>query len=215
MLVSLLIFVQLSLNRVDGSRWILLGGYTGYESQPDTKPSDIVDLLTLEDQSQYVDPSKWCSKSLASLPLELDGSTASWVETGKFLASQLGNSSFSTAHHTSGFTGGLVCGGAGRSCWWYFPQTDSWKKGPTMSQARYGAVAVELSGPSAGGNHPGGQVWMTGGRDGSTILQVNRAPSCEILGRLRIDKVYDLTSHRKRKTSRFQVKTFYLILYPD
>ena len=186
MLVSLLILAQLNLNRVDGSRWILLGGYTGSESQPDTKPSDIVDLLTLEQQSQYADPTKWCSKSLASLPLELDGSSASWVETGKFLASQLGNSSFSTAHHTTGFTGLLLCGGAdrefkiSRQCWWYFPASDNWKKGPMMSRAKYGAVAVDLSGPSAGGNHPGGQVWMTGGRDGSTILQVIRAPSYQL-----------------------------------
>ena len=114
MLVLLLVFVQFALNGVDGSRWILLGGYTGSESQPDQKTSDIVSLLTLEPDSQYVDPTKWCSQSLAALPLELDGSAASWVDTGKFLASQLGNSSFSTAHHTTAFTGGLVCGGADR-----------------------------------------------------------------------------------------------------
>ena len=62
-----------------------------------------------------------------------------------------------------------------RDCWWYFPATDKWKKGPRMLTPKYEAVAVDLSGPSSGGKHPGGQVWMTGGRDGSTILQVSSA----------------------------------------
>ena len=179
MLVALLAFLQFNLNPVAASRWILLGGYTGHEFHPDKETSDIVSLVTLDQDSQYVDPSKWCSQSLASLPLELDGSAVSWVETGKFLASQLGSSSFSTAHHTTAFMGALMCGGADarynitRQCWWYFPGTNRWKKGPRMLREKYGAVAVDLSGPSAGGKHPGGQVWMTGGRDGSTILQVN------------------------------------------
>ena len=139
MLVPLLIVVQINWDSVDGSRWILLGGSTGSESQPDKSTSDIVSLVTLEQDSQYVDPTKWCSKNLASLPMELDGSAASWVDTRSFLASQLGNSSFSTAHHTTAFAGGLVCGGAdreyriSRACWWYFPATDKWKKGPRQS----------------------------------------------------------------------------------
>ena len=62
-----------------------------------------------------------------------------------------------------------------RDCWWYFPATDKWKKGPRMLTPKYEAVAVDLSGPSSGGKHPGGQVWMTGGRDGSNILQVRFA----------------------------------------
>ena len=53
------------------------------------------------------------------------------------------------------------------------PGTDSWKAGPRLARPKYGAVAVDLGGPSAGGNHPGGQVWLTGGRDGATVLQVN------------------------------------------
>ena len=38
---------------------------------------------------------------------------------------------------------------------------------------RYEAVAVSLPGPTNGGQHPGGQVWMTGGREGSNILMKN------------------------------------------
>ena len=131
MLVPLLTFLQVHLARVAGSRWILLGGSTGSESRPDKTTSAAVSLLSLTSESQYVDPTSWCSRPLASLPLELDGSAASWVETGTFLISQLGNSSFSTAHHTTAFSGGLVCGGAdsqyriSRACWWYFPGQSS------------------------------------------------------------------------------------------
>ena len=47
-----------------------------------------------------------------------------------------------------------------------------------MLKGRFEAVAVSLPGPSAGSaggtlQHPGGQVWMTGGREGSNILQNN------------------------------------------
>ena len=66
-----------------------------------------------------------------------------------------------------------VTQGIYRDCWWYLPVTDQWLSGPRMLRERYEAVAVSLPGPSNGGQHPGGQVWMTGGRKGSNILQKN------------------------------------------
>ena len=60
-----------------------------------------------------------------------------------------------------------------RDCWWYLPVTDEWLSAPRMLKGRFEAVAVSLPGPSNGGQHPGGQVWMTGGREGSNILQKN------------------------------------------
>ena len=60
-----------------------------------------------------------------------------------------------------------------RDCWWHLPVTDQWLSGPRMMMGRYEAVAISLPGPSNGGQHPGGQVWMTGGREGSNILQKN------------------------------------------
>ena len=60
-----------------------------------------------------------------------------------------------------------------RDCWWYLPVTDEWLSAPRMLKGRFEAVAVSLPGPSNGGQHPGGQVWMTGGREGSDILQKN------------------------------------------
>ena len=129
----------------------------------------------------------------------------SLVDTWKFLSSQLGNSSFSSAHHSTAWSRVMVCGGAdqqytvSRQCWWYSIPHDTWYSAPPMWKPRYGAVAVELSGPSSNSKfltilqsnnltnlqsanltynltdkHPGGQIWMTGGRDGSTILKVCR-----------------------------------------
>ena len=108
----LLLLSLLTQRHVLGSRWILFGGYTGFEGQPGTQPSDTVELLGINQEDQYQDPNTWCSASLASLPLELEGSTVVWVGTRKF--SQLGNSSYSTAHHTTHFNGALLCGGADR-----------------------------------------------------------------------------------------------------
>ena len=64
-----------------------------------------------------------------------------------------------------------------RDCWWYSPAADEYYTAPRMLRGRYGAVAVSLPGPSNPGNpssgHAGGQVWMTGGREGSDILKKN------------------------------------------
>ena len=116
LLLSLLIYIHVKLYCVEGGRWLLLGGYTGFESQDGSGPTDGLDLLALGQETQYGDPSKWCSRSLSSLPLGLEGSAVSWVDTRKFLSNHLGDSSFTTAHHTTHFDGALLCGGADRQC---------------------------------------------------------------------------------------------------
>ena len=157
----------------------MFGGYQGVEGGPDTTPLDGVDLVTLDQESSFAVPEKWCDRSLTPIPRKLDGATVAWVDTWQFGAGMLGNASFSSAHYSTAWTRALLCGGGDhvynvtRECYWYSHVTDQWFGGPKMLRHRYEAVAVSLPGPSAGGNHPGGQVWMTGGREGSNILQTN------------------------------------------
>ena len=69
MLLLLLFSIQTTLYCVEGTRWILLGGYTGSELQPNTQPSDTVELVTLEQESQYSDPRDFTSFTTIFVPI--------------------------------------------------------------------------------------------------------------------------------------------------
>ena len=146
------------LDVVGGGRWMLFGGYVNVEGETDVTALDTVEHMTLDQETQYSDKTRWCFQERARLPRALDGATVSSVNTWEFLSSQLGNSSFSSAHHTSAWSRVLVCGGAeldytvSQQCWWYSAPHDEWFSAPPMWKPRYAAVAVDLSGPSLGGN---------------------------------------------------------------
>ena len=155
--MTLLPWFLLVLEVVGAGRWMLFGGYVNVEGEPDVSALDTVEQVTLDQENQYGDKTRWCFKERASLPRALDGAAVSSVNTWEFLASQLGNSSFSSAHHTSAWSRVLVCGGAesdytvSQQCWWYSAPHDQWYAAPPLWKPRYAAVAVDLSGPSLGG----------------------------------------------------------------
>jgi len=158
---------------------MLIGGYVNVEGGPDTTPLDSVDILTLDQEAQFANSGKWCSMKTSSMPTPLDTAAVAWVDTWKFTDPQVNNSRFTSAHYTTSWTRVLVCGGGDsvynvtNQCWWYNTVQDSWRRGPRMLEGRFEAVAVSLPGPSNNGGHHGGQVWITGGREGSNILQNN------------------------------------------
>ena len=156
-MVSVLpLLVLLLTEAVTGGRWMLFGGYINVEGDIDVTGLDNVTSVTLDWEAKYNEVSRWCFKERSALPSPLDGATVSLVDTWKFLSSQLGNSSFSSAHHSTAWARVMVCGGAdqqytvSRQCWWYSIPHDTWYSAPPMWKPRYGAVAVELSGPSSG-----------------------------------------------------------------
>ena len=146
------------LDVVGGGRWMLFGGYVNVEGGPDTTALDSVQGVTLDNENEYDVKAGWCFQERASMPRALDGATVSSVNTWEFLSSQLGNSSFSSAHYSSSWARVLVCGGAERDytvsgqCWWYSIPHDQWFSAPPLWKPRYGAAAVDLSGSSLGGD---------------------------------------------------------------
>ena len=156
--MRLLPCLLLVLEVVGAGRWMLFGGYVNVEGEADVSALDSVERMTLDQENNYGDKTRWCFQERASMPRALDGATVSSVDTWKFLSSQLGNSSFSSAHYTSAWARVLVCGGAeadysvSQECWWYSIPHDQWFAAPPMWKPRYGAVAVDLSGSSLGGD---------------------------------------------------------------
>jgi len=156
-------------------RWVLLGGYTGFEGELDAGATAQMELLRLRTASSYADELEWCQKNLSVTSKPLDGATISEVSSFKYIEATLANANnkdyFTSSHHSAQFHRLLVCGGADDkykvedACDWWMPETDSWELGPKMSRPRYQAASVSF--PQQG------QVWMLGGRDGSTILQDN------------------------------------------
>ena len=64
------------------------------EGGPDTKPLDTVDILSLDNEGQFGDASKWCSRPTENMPRALDASAVAWVDTWQYLDGQLGNARF-------------------------------------------------------------------------------------------------------------------------
>ena len=158
-------------------QWLLHGGYTGFEGQPDQGATAEVEVLTLNNPNDYASPWGFCHRNLSTAPQPLDGATMDEVSTFKYIENTLKTAGtgklpyFGSSHHSAQFQRLLVCGGADdkyvvqKSCMWWSPEKDLWEAGPTMLHPRYQAASVSL--PYEG------RVWVLGGRDGSTVLQDN------------------------------------------
>ena len=93
-------------------RWLLLGGYTGFEGEEGTIARDEIELLELADQNSFHKRSSWCQRPLPSAAESLDGATVDIVDAFKFLADHEGDTSFSSSHNTVIHDRLLVCGGS-------------------------------------------------------------------------------------------------------
>ena len=99
-----------------------MGGFEGVEDKEGQVVED-VQMLTLEQESKFDTRNSWCQTALNSLPHPLESATVEWVDTFNWVASNLGNSSFSSSHPSTLYERALVCGGASsnyvsqHACW--------------------------------------------------------------------------------------------------
>ena len=93
-------------------RWLLLGGYTGFEGDEGTLARDEIELLELADHDNFHKKSNWCQRLLPSAAQSLDGATVDIVNTFKFMEDHEGDSTFTSSHNTVIQDRLLVCGGS-------------------------------------------------------------------------------------------------------
>ena len=129
-----------------------------------------MEILDIEDEGNNNNISYWCQKELKDMPVSLDGAVIAMINMHSFVHSHIGDSTFTSAHNSLIHDKALLCGGANtgynisNECFWYSLEAQTWKSGPKLSKSRYSASVV---------NTNKGIVWITGGRNGSAILQVN------------------------------------------
>ena len=93
-------------------RWLLLGGYTGFEGEDATAVRNEVELIELTDSDEFSKKTSWCQRGLPSSPESLDGATVDMINTFKYMEGLEGDPKFSSAHNSVIYDRVLVCGGS-------------------------------------------------------------------------------------------------------
>ena len=104
------IFFLVSL--AESERWLLLGGYTGFEGEEGTAVRDEVELIELTEPDNFKRRSNWCQGVFPSSSDSLDGATIDMIDTFTYMEGLEGDSKFSSAHNSFIYERALVCGGA-------------------------------------------------------------------------------------------------------
>ena len=61
--MTVLPWLLLVLEVVGAGRWMLFGGYVNVEGEADVSALDTVEQMTLDQESQYGDKTRWCFKA--------------------------------------------------------------------------------------------------------------------------------------------------------
>ena len=62
-LLPWLVVVVVVLEVVGAGRWMLIGGYVNVEGQADVSALDSVETLSLDQENQFTDKTRWCFKA--------------------------------------------------------------------------------------------------------------------------------------------------------
>ena len=94
------------------ANWALVGGYRGVEGEMRTKSLNNIEILNLEDETDFEIESSWSQQNVSSALEDLDGGTINMVNMFDFIDEHQDNPKFSSPHGINIFDRPLICGGA-------------------------------------------------------------------------------------------------------